>query len=309
MKISVCLLNYNSYPDTIECLESLLGQTKKEFSIIVVDNLSTNDSIKRISSCLDKLNTDYSTYLHSDSAFSCTKAASSPNANIFLISNSQNKGFSAGNNVAIHFSNKFLKNDQILLLNNDTIVQPDFIDTLSREYIFCKAKEKGKIAMGVTEYDFTSRKQNHCGFHYLHLPSGLAFQTPVIPCFKYICGACLMFDKDAPLMDESYFLYFDDAEYTKILLKKGYTLCTTNKTHYFHKLSSSMTVPNFKIENQFKSMWMFYRKHYPAFVLIVLFIRYFQYVFKRKFYISKIVYRTFKNQTLCLILTSLMVVF
>ena len=48
-KVSVILLNYNSWKDTVECIDSLLQSSYENFNIIVVDNCSSDDSIEKIS--------------------------------------------------------------------------------------------------------------------------------------------------------------------------------------------------------------------------------------------------------------------
>ena len=54
MSVAVCLLNYNSFEDTIECVDSLIAQKGVAFSIIIVDNCSTNNSVLEIEKYLEK---------------------------------------------------------------------------------------------------------------------------------------------------------------------------------------------------------------------------------------------------------------
>jgi GT2 family glycosyltransferase len=292
MAISVCLLNYNSYADTIECVDNLLNQTINDFSIVIVDNCSSNDSLTQISSYLSAKAVIFSSHKYENQILTNTKSINI-STRVFLIANSTNTGFSSGNNIAINFSNQFLQNDQILLLNNDTVVDTDFLKILDKEYKVLQKKAKCPIALGVSEYSYYTKKNNHSGFHYLNLLTGFTFTRPVYPYFKYICGACLMIDNQAPLLNEDYFLYFDDIEYSKTLLNNDYKLYTTDKTHYFHKISSSMPDTIFKVENQFISTWKFFKKHYPYCISIVFLIRYLQYRLLKKPHIAKIVYRTY----------------
>lgn len=292
MAISVCLLNYNSYSDTIECVDSLLNQTINDFSIVIVDNCSTNDSLTQISSYLSDKAVIFSSHKYENRILTNIKSINI-STKVFLIANSANNGFSSGNNIAVNFSNQFLHNDQILFLNNDTVVGTDFLEIMDKEYKEQQNREKCPVALGASEYSYSTRKKNHSGFHYLNLLTGFTLSRPVYPYFKYICGACLMVDNQGPLLNENYFLYFDDIEYSKTLLDKNYKLYTTNKTHYFHKISSSMPDTVFKVENQFISTWKFYKTHYPYCIPIVFLIRYLQYRLLKKPHIAKIVYRTY----------------
>jgi len=45
-KVYVVILNYNSWKDTIECLESVLRSDYQNYQVVVVDNNSTNNSIE-----------------------------------------------------------------------------------------------------------------------------------------------------------------------------------------------------------------------------------------------------------------------
>ena len=44
----IILVNWNGWPDTIECLESLLRLTNSAFRIVVCDNGSDDDSLRQI---------------------------------------------------------------------------------------------------------------------------------------------------------------------------------------------------------------------------------------------------------------------
>ena len=101
--VSIIMLNWNSIDDTRECLESLKKITYPNYDIIVVDNASEGDDVKLLSSEYGKQTT--------------------------IISNAENLGFPEGNNVGIR---RALKNgsDFCLLLNNDTIVDPEFLSEL-----------------------------------------------------------------------------------------------------------------------------------------------------------------------------------
>jgi hypothetical protein len=297
MSISICLLNYNSYQDTIECIESLLNQSSKAFSIILVDNYSTNESVFMITEYVDNNGLNYSVYNFKNNEFECQSSSNTKGIKIYILKNSSNNGFSAGNNLAIQFSNQFIKNELILLLNNDTTVNPEFINIITSEYNYLTSQSKAPVALGVEEYSYFKGKRNHSGFNYLNLITGLVFKKPVAPCYKYLCGACLLIDNKAPLMDENYFLYFEDADYSKLLSKCGYSLYSTNKTHYSHKISSSLKNNSNKNEYQLSSLWYFYHKHYPKFQYIVFVTRWTQYFVLFKHDLIKILTDTYKKSS------------
>jgi GT2 family glycosyltransferase len=101
-KVSIVLLNLNGYRDTRDCLVSLQQVQYPNFDVIVVDNGSSDDSFSRL-----------------QKEFPEAKPVRSE----------ENLGFSGGNNLGIESA---LDNgaDYVLLLNNDTVVDPKFLSHL-----------------------------------------------------------------------------------------------------------------------------------------------------------------------------------
>lgn len=99
MKISVIIPNYNGEKIIDGCIQSLLQQEYKDFNIIVVDNNSTDDSVKIIEEKYPS---------------------------ITLIKNNENLGFAAAVNIGIKAS----KSDFVALLNNDTEVDTKWLGNL-----------------------------------------------------------------------------------------------------------------------------------------------------------------------------------
>lgn len=100
--VSIVVLNWNGLADTIECLKSIMEITYPNYDVIVVDNGSGNNEVNHLKS----------NFIHTQ-----------------IIANSVNLGFSGGNNVGIRKSLAD-KKDYVLILNNDTIVAPNFLTEL-----------------------------------------------------------------------------------------------------------------------------------------------------------------------------------
>lgn len=47
-KVSIIILNWNGWKDTIECLESVFRNTYSNYQVVVVDNGSTDGSMEKI---------------------------------------------------------------------------------------------------------------------------------------------------------------------------------------------------------------------------------------------------------------------
>ena len=99
--ISIIIVNYNGKDLIKDCLDSVLSQTLKEFELVIVDNGSTDDSINFIKS-----------------NFSDNR--------IKIVASEKNLGFAGGNNLGL----KNTSGEYIVLLNNDTVVDKDWLKYL-----------------------------------------------------------------------------------------------------------------------------------------------------------------------------------
>lgn len=106
-KVFILLLNWNNINETLECLESLKKIEYSDFEIIIVDNGSQDNSFEKLSQ-----------FKESNNQF-----------HIKILKNSENLGFGGGNNTGIDYA--YRNNaDYVLILNNDTVVAPNFLDKL-----------------------------------------------------------------------------------------------------------------------------------------------------------------------------------
>ena len=100
--VSIIILNFNGKEFLADCLNSVLKQSYKEFEIIIVDNASSDGSIEFLNKYF------------------------SNNPKIKIIKADNNFGFAGGNNYGL----KYATGDYIVLLNNDTIVDSDWLKYL-----------------------------------------------------------------------------------------------------------------------------------------------------------------------------------
>src|SRR3989337_1003722 len=104
MKLVIVILNFNGLDDTLACLDSIKKLIDDGIGVetIVVDNFSSDGSQEALSKIED----------------------------INFIQNQDNLGYAGGNNVGIKYAMK-RNADAVLILNNDTIVDPRLILTLA----------------------------------------------------------------------------------------------------------------------------------------------------------------------------------
>jgi GT2 family glycosyltransferase len=102
-RIAIILVNWNNYDDSVQCLESIKKCTYQNREITVVDNGSDGNDAQLLA---EKFGDE-----------------------IRIIENERNLGFAKGCNVGIRDA-LARDADYVVLLNNDTIVAPDFLDGL-----------------------------------------------------------------------------------------------------------------------------------------------------------------------------------
>ena len=100
--VSIIIVNYNGKRFLKDCFSSLLDCTYfPNFEIIFVDNASSDESINLAKSFAEK-------------------------GNITIIENAENLGFGPANNVGFEKA----IGEYVVFLNNDTIVEPEWLDVL-----------------------------------------------------------------------------------------------------------------------------------------------------------------------------------
>ena len=134
-KVYVVLLNWNGWKDTVDCLGSLLCQRfTGDLRVVVVDNASTDDSIEEIRSWAEHADIALAEYqFNSEGSFldECfAPGKTSPEtAWLTVISCNDNIGFCLGNNLGMEYAEKHSA-EYALILNNDTICDPDMVSEL-----------------------------------------------------------------------------------------------------------------------------------------------------------------------------------
>ncbi|MEN6520918.1 MAG: glycosyltransferase [Armatimonadota bacterium] len=112
--VSIVILAYNQLYYTKKCLESIEQYTNVPYELIVVDNCSTDGTADYLDSLTDR-------WEKSEIENGFCKA-------VKVIKNSENLGYAAGNNCGIAAST----GDYVLLLNNDVVVTPGWLERLVR---------------------------------------------------------------------------------------------------------------------------------------------------------------------------------
>ena len=282
-KVCIIILNWNGREDTLECLESLYQNKYDNYRVILVDNGSTDDSIEKIKEYLKgglEVTSNFFNYqenkpikftqLNEDEI---VKELNVPPGNLILIENRQNHGFARGNNIGIQFALNNYEPEYVLLLNNDTVVDPEFLVEMVNTAQSCGGvgfigpktylyNEENVIqAAGGGNIDFSRGESHEIGF--MKKDNGKYDENIKI---DYVGGSCLMVKREViekvGLLDENYFMYWEDVDWCFNGREAGYKSIYSYKSKIWHKYGTS-SQNYFKTYYHNRNRLYFMRKHAP----------------------------------------------
>jgi GT2 family glycosyltransferase len=295
-RVAAILVNWNSWRNTVECLDSLLGQGYPGLHAFVVDNDSTDGSVAAIEAwCRCPRGADGAPVHDGVDRFSrsrpgvpvgCrlatrdegTLAAPVPGCDVSLVRSGANLGFAGGCNVGIAAAG--LRGfDYFWLLNTDTVVHRDALAALVE-----RAKRDPRTGMvgstirwydrpqlvqcmGGARMDAHSVDARHIGEN---TPIGeLAQRASAVEAeLAYVMGASMLvsreFVQDIGPMQEDYFLYFEEVDWA-VRARGRFTLGYAPQSHVFHKsgASSSDVVRAFSTNLYYRNKLRFAQRFFP----------------------------------------------
>ena|SRR3989344_1607539 len=220
MKITVSTINFNGAEKTIKLLESLKKQGDLDFEVVIIDNDSELSDFAKLKEWL---------------------ASRSLSSHLIR---SKNLGFSGGANASIKKSLE-LGTDWVVLLNNDTWVESNFIEKLrillaSYQGIIGLPMDENKegIAMG-GHLQWLKARLSHGHRYIKDRRPGLNKKSPV----RYAIGGGMVIHKSVfekiGYFDENYFLYFEDTDYSVRAAKKEVPITFLTEPLVHHGVSAS----------------------------------------------------------------------
>ena len=210
MKVDVVICNYNESSEVLACIGSIKNQIYKDYRIFVVDNNSSDNSVKRI-----KIN-------HPD---------------VQIIENSTNMGFVGINSVLPHLDSEYT-----IILNNDIRVFDDWLQELVK--YMDKHKDVGVCGSVMLKYNNANILENS---FYIYSPIGIARNVEglynivknKINEVPYVCGGCLMIrTKLFKLLngfDSDFFIFYEDVKLCQQVKQLGYKVVVNYDAKVRHK--------------------------------------------------------------------------
>lgn len=118
----IIILNWNGWEDTIDCLKSQYKTIGSDFFVILVDNGSADDSIEHLKEYIIQEGITLHIFNGDDSNL----PSSISHGDIILYPLGENYGFAKGNNKGLELAKRYSP-EYCLLLNNDTVVTPNYL--------------------------------------------------------------------------------------------------------------------------------------------------------------------------------------
>ncbi len=220
--VAVIILTWNGKELTLDCLRSFARVTTPNLRILVVDNGSTDDTVAIVRALGD--------------------------ARVTIIENGANLGYAAGNNAGIRQALDHGA-DFILLLNNDTVVDPTLVDDLlagmAREPDIGIAGPKiyysdprDRIWFAGGEVSLWRGNARHIGIR--ETDHG---QYDTARDVDYVSGCALfarreVFDR-VGMLDAGYRAYFEDADLCARAAQVGFRIRYVPTARVWHRISAS----------------------------------------------------------------------
>jgi len=246
-KLAIIIVNWKQYDLTKKCLISVSKVKFENYKIILVDNESNENN-------LNLLLNDFN--------------------NLKVIKNKLNLGFGVANNQAITYA--LDKNyDYVMLLNNDTEVDKNFISPL------IAGIEKNN-SIGIVQpliMNYNNRDLIWSAGGYLNKFFGNTSTNKSLEKklnLDWVTGCCMLLKTDVikktKLLDENFFAYYEDVDWSIRIKDLGYTLELVDKSLVYHhgSISSNDSTSEGKLSAfvhylNFKNHIYFLRKHIEKF--------------------------------------------
>lgn len=255
MKLGIIIINYNQYEDTIKCVESIFKNCHLNYTIFIVDNGSTNNSVVKLKEKYENIN------------------------HVVLEVTKKNNGYSAGCNIGLAKAIKE-KCDLFLISNNDVYYKKDSIEKIC--VIFHTKENVGIVGPAIldnedliqrslkeplTFYKYIFSKKPLRYFDFGGIKKKLYYLSydykKKIEFSGMVSGCCFMLSyelfKEIGYFDENIFLYFEEDAIARKIMKTKYKVfiepdskvihfgsksigSQKNIFSYYHRYNSSMYV-------------------------------------------------------------------
>ncbi len=270
-KVYIILLNWNSWGDTLECLESVLRSSYGTYQVIVCDNDSRDGSMERFrawsageqaapapageplrSLSFPPVSKPVASVEYERAAAEAGGDDRAADARVVFIRTGANLGFAGGCNVGLRFA---LARDDFgyaWLLNNDTVVESGALAAMVAKMV--QSPDAGMCGSKLLYYDRPDTVQTLGGYRFnrwLAMPRPLGQQRHGAEFVDeaaaeremgYVAGASMLvsreFIRQIGLMDDRYFLFFEEMDWA-VRSRGRFRLVFAPRSIVYHKEGAS----------------------------------------------------------------------
>lgn len=270
----ILIINWNAAIDTLECIDSIVGLPNAK--ILLIDNASADDSVNVMRQRFIDKAYDFTTCKPEELA----NKAKLPCPKITFILSDENLGFAKGNNLMLRYA--ILRNDApyAWLFNNDAhATEGALANMIKKMELDAKTFLVGSVILDFNKEGLVQS----CGVKYFKYfgVSKLLLKDAIwkdvdktkLPLgeIDFQHGASMLVRlaplKEIGLMDERYFLYFEEHDWQWTALEKGYKNVLATDSIIIHKGSVSTNNKKHLFFYYYnRSAIMFARKHSSWFV-------------------------------------------
>jgi GT2 family glycosyltransferase len=243
-RVCIVIVTWNQRQTTTDCLDTVLKMTYPDFEVILVDNGSTDDTVRYVTEHYP---------------------------GVEVIAHPENLGFAVGSNIGIRRSLE-KRCDYVFLLNNDTLVPHNLLDELisQAEHL----PDAGVISPRITYADdpervwFAGTRRNpltlearDIGPHGPRRTHATGTQT-----VGYVFGTAMLIRKEVlgiiGLFDETFFMYYEDMDFCLRAEAAGFRLYYVPAVTVRHRVATSTSqLSSMYYHCKARSSVWFFRKH------------------------------------------------
>lgn len=242
--VAIIILNWNNWQDTIKCVTACQQLKWPKIRILLVDNHSTDNSVETIRHHFPDME---------------------------LIETGVNLGFAGGNNIGIQRALD-LGADYIWLINNDAVPAPEALEPLVMSLLTTPA---AACAASKIYYMDDPQRIWFAGGAWskgrLRLRQQGAYQIDngqfdKVRRIGSASGCSLLIPREmlqtVGMLDERYFLYWEDTDWSARAHKQGYQILFVPDSHVWHKVSATIT-PRSELQYYYQTRngFIFCREH------------------------------------------------
>jgi len=221
--VAVLVVNWNSWPSTIQTVQSVLSSSYEDMEVIICDNASADGSLQKLEEWV--------------------RSSPDHTRRVRVLNSGANKGYAGGNNVAWEWARTSTNSGFVLVLNNDVTIGESFVANA-----VAYAQRTGSDVLGFPAYaEGAPEGPDEC-FLRTAFGRGPIPVTDPAECGRElrpgesVSGVAVLIACSCPVQrfPEEYFLYLEDADFCQLVHRAGGQIWVQRDNPVLHQRSSTV---------------------------------------------------------------------